>query len=109
MDENWYAVEQEVREQIRKARVAMWRDPYLLEPHLQDALRREHIAEARRQALREHLLLRPAASRIRSRCWAVIQRLVQATATLRPRRRITWRGRPIIPGRDKTEMKGALR
>ena len=80
MDENWYAVEYEVREQLRRARTGMLRDPYLMEPYLQDAVRREQIAEARRQAAREHAFRRAASSRTRHRWWAIIQRLVQATA-----------------------------
>jgi hypothetical protein len=89
MDENWYAVEEEIREQLRKAWVGMWSDPYLMDPYIQEALRREHIAKARRQAaVRARLAPHAAPSRLRSRCWALVQRLALVAASLRPKRRI---------------------
>ena len=88
MDENWYAVEHDVREQLRKAWIAMWRDPYLMDSYMQEALRRQHVAEALRTAATQRHLRRadPAGTR-RSR-WAVMQWLAQAAASFRTRRRI---------------------
>ena len=88
MDENWYAVEYEVREQLRRARTGMLRDPYLMDPYIQEAVRREHIAEALREAARESALRRAASESTPSRSRAVIQRLAQAAASLGLKRRI---------------------
>lgn len=89
MEENWYVVEQQVRDRLNRAWVAVWMDSYL-----QDALMRERVAESERQAARGHLLRQAAPSRARSRGWALVRRLVQVASVLRPKRGIEGRVLP---------------